>query len=137
MISRGHPLPVMPVRVKGVSVVFAHWCPHCDPPALEAGERIGRELGVPLKLLDIDVREQEKEADRMVAEHGDWAEDYLIPQIFLEFTGGVKHVFTGYSEGVPVTRKALANLLSSQWYKKLVEEIATSLSMTGRACWCS
>jgi thiol-disulfide isomerase/thioredoxin len=112
----------MPRMVRGVTVVFAHWCPHCDPPALEASQRIGRELGVPVKFLDIDVREQEREADRIVSEHGDWTDDYLIPQIFLELTDGtVRHVFTGRPEGVPATRRALTDLLESQWYKELVD----------------
>jgi len=83
---------------------------------------MGRELAVPVRLLDIDVPQQEKEADRMVSEHGDWSEDYIIPQIFLEFADGtVKHAFTGYSEGVPVTRRGLENLFASQWYKALVK----------------
>lgn len=108
--------------VKGVTIVFAHWCPHCDPPALEAAGRMGKELGVPVRFLDIDVREQEEEADRIVSEHGDWTEDYLIPQIFLELTDGTaRHVFTGRPEGVPATSRALADLLGSQWYRELVE----------------
>lgn len=83
---------------------------------------MGRELGVPVKFLDIDIREQEKEANRIVREHGDWSEDYTIPQVFLEFTNGtVKHVFTGCREGLHATRRALANLFESRWYKELVE----------------
>ncbi|MCH8022395.1 MAG: hypothetical protein IH932_01435 [Thaumarchaeota archaeon] len=110
-------------KVKGVTTVFAHWCRHCDPPALDATERIGKELEVPMKLLDIDIPEQEIEADDIVKKYGDWIEDYIIPQVFLEFAdGSVRHIFTGRSEGVSFTEKGFSDLLESDWFKNLKQE---------------
>ncbi len=107
-------------KVKRVTTVFAHWCRHCDPPALEATERIGKELEVPIKLLDIDIPEQENEADDIVKKYGDWIEDYLIPQVFLEFAdGSTRHIFTGNPGGVSLTEEGFSNLLKSDWFKEL------------------
>ncbi|MBI2183369.1 MAG: hypothetical protein HYU39_00260 [Thaumarchaeota archaeon] len=108
--------------IQRVTIVLAHWCPHCDPPGLEATQRIGRDLGVPVRVLNIDIKEQEKEADEVVLRNGDWAEDYTIPQIFLEHSNGhVQHIFTGYSEGVRVTKAKLENMFSSTWYRDLLK----------------
>ena len=107
--------------VDAVSLVFANWCPHCNPPALEAVERMGTDLGVKVNLHDIDIPESEKIADELVKSHGNWATDYLIPQIFLEFADGtIQHIFTGFAEGVAITKARMADLFQSQWYRDLV-----------------
>ena len=79
-----------------LTLVYAAWCPHCHPLSLEAAPRLARELGVPLRLLDIDEPDQEREADALVRAFGDWTSDYLIPQLFLERPDGqVTHLLTG------------------------------------------
>jgi glutaredoxin len=101
---------------------LADWCPHCVPLSEEWGRRLARELGLSYRRLDIDQRDQEKEADRIVRSHGDWAEDYLIPQVFLEWpTGRTEHILTGFSEAVIRTRKAWANLFASRRLRRLRE----------------
>ena len=76
-------------------------------------------LNVPLRVLDIDDAEQEKLADELVREHGDFVEDYLIPQVFAEYDDGtVKHVFTGFSEAVDVTEARWDDLFASEFYKR-------------------
>ena len=100
-------------RLKTIHVVYANWCPHCVPTTVEPMEKLAKELGVQLDLLDIDT-ENEKRADELVKKYGDWSEDYLIPQVFFEFNDGeIKHVLTGYSEGVAYTKRAVENLLRS------------------------
>lgn len=107
--------------IQRITIVMAKWCPHCYPLALEAARRMGIELGVPVRVLDIDVGEEEKAADEIVAKYGDWSKDYIIPQIFLEHADGrVRHIFTGYSEGVHVTGAKLENIFRSDWYKELL-----------------
>ncbi|MEK0325190.1 MAG: thioredoxin family protein [Nitrosopumilus sp.] len=114
----------MSSKVKGVTTVFAHWCPHCDPPALDATARIGKELRVPIRLLDIDIPEQEKEADDIVKKYGDWIEDYLIPQVFLELAdGSTRHIFTGNPGVVSLTEEGFSNLLKSDWFKDLKQAV--------------
>ena len=82
---------------------------------------MGADLGVRVNRYDIDIPDAEKLADELVKKHGDWAVDYLIPQIFLEFADGkIQHIFTGFSEGVAVTKAKLADLFGSQWYRDLV-----------------
>jgi len=79
-----------------LTLVFAHWCPHCDPLSLDNAPRLAKVLGVPLRLLDIDRPAEERLADDLVREHGYWTEDYLIPQLFLERSdGSVVHLLTG------------------------------------------
>jgi thiol-disulfide isomerase/thioredoxin len=79
-----------------LTLVYAHWCPHCDPISLVNAPRLAEILGVPLRLLDIDDPAQERLADELVRDHGDWAADYLIPQLFLEGRdGSVTHLMTG------------------------------------------
>jgi len=82
---------------------------------------MAEDLGVSLLSLDIEVPEQLEAADRLVEEHGDWSEDYLIPQVFVEYTGGkVDHVLTGFSEAVSVTEASWKALFSSTYYQSLV-----------------
>jgi thiol-disulfide isomerase/thioredoxin len=107
-------------KLKAIDVVYANWCPHCVPTAVEPMKKAAAELGVPIKLLDIDT-DAVKEADRLVEKYGDWSPDYLIPQVFLEFDDGqIKHVLTGVSQGVAYTRRAVDNLLKSDLFKKEV-----------------
>jgi len=74
---------------------------------------------VPLRVLDIDDPKQEKIADKLVKEYGDDAEDYLIPQVFLENDGGsVRHIFTGFSEAVNVTEAKWNDFFSSEFYRE-------------------
>lgn len=100
-------------KLKAVHIVYANWCPHCVPTTVEPLKKAAAELGVPCVLHDIDTAD-EKVADELVAKYGDWSPDYLIPQVFLEYEGGsIKHVLTGYPEGVGFTRRAVENLLES------------------------
>src|SRR5271156_430321 len=106
-------------KVKAIDVVYANWCPHCVPPAVEPMKKVAAELHVPINLYDIDTAD-EKKADELVKNYGDWSPDYIIPQIFVELDGGeVKHVLTGQSQGVPYTKKAIENLLRSEYFKGL------------------
>lgn len=75
---------------------------------------------MPLRVLDIDDPEQEDTADELVREYGDYAEDYLIPQVFAEDEdGSVKHIFTGFSEGVPVTEARWLDFEASDLYRRM------------------
>jgi hypothetical protein len=78
---------------------------------------MAKELGVELRVLDIDDPEQVKIADDLVKKYGDQVDDYLIPQVFFEEDGMVQHVFTGFSEGVEVTRARWADFFASQYYQ--------------------
>ena len=105
------------VDVKSVHVVHASWCPHCHPTTVEPMRETAARLGIEFHEYDIDKPDQEKKADELVRKHGDWSEDYLIPQVFVEMKDGtVRHVLTGYSEGVELTRRAVANLLNSPYF---------------------
>ena len=103
--------------VDRISVVLAQWCPHCVPLSLEKCKQMAEELGVELRVLDIDDPEQVKIADNLVKEYGDQADDYLIPQVFFEEDGKVQHVFTGFSEGVEVTRARWGDFFASRYYQ--------------------
>jgi glutaredoxin len=106
--------------MKRLTIVLAEWCPHCVPLSLEKAKQASRELNLPLRVLDIDDPEEEKAADELVKKYGDYAEDYLIPQVFLEDeNGAAKHIFTGFSEAVPVTEARWGDLMESAFYKKL------------------
>ena len=108
-------------RVERITIVLAKWCPHCVPLSLENVKRMAKDLGVPLRVLDIDFPEEEKVADRLVEEYGDYTEDYIIPQVFLEYKGGrVQHIFTGFSEGVSVTAARWIALFNSEVYQSLL-----------------
>ena len=81
---------------------------------------MAKDLGVPLLILDIEIPEQLEAADRLVKEHGDWSEDYLIPQVFVEYTDGrVEHLLTGFSEAVSATEASWKALFSSSHYQSL------------------
>jgi hypothetical protein len=109
------------VLIKQVSIVFANYCPHCVPFSLRNANKMAEDLGVPLKTFDIEISDQLEAADRLVEEHGDWSEDYLIPQLFVEYTDGrVDHLLTGFSEAVSVTEASWKALFSSSYYQRLV-----------------
>jgi hypothetical protein len=87
---------------------------------------MAEDFGVSLRSLDIEISEQEKVADRLVERHGDWSEDYLIPQVFVEYADGrVDHVLTGFSEAVSVTEASWKALFASSYYQNLIREHAT------------
>jgi thiol-disulfide isomerase/thioredoxin len=105
-------------KLKSIHIVYADWCPHCVPTTVEPLKERAENLRVPCVLYHIDDPHASKRADELVKKYGDWSEDYLIPQVFLEYENGeVKHVFTGYSEDLELTRKGLNNLLSSNLFK--------------------
>ena len=107
-------------RPARLTVVLAQWCPHCVPLSVRKGRRMAKQLGVPFRTLDIDRSSDVKVADRLVRDHGDRAPDYLIPQVFLEWTDGrVEHVLTGFSEQVARTTRAWDDLLASTWLREL------------------
>jgi glutaredoxin len=105
------------MNLKSIRVVYAEWCPHCVPTTVEPVRRKAEELGVPCILYNIDEADALKKADELVKGHGDWSEDYLIPQVFLEHENGeIRHVFTGYSEDVELTQRGINNLLRSRLF---------------------
>jgi len=106
-------------RLSAIHVVYARWCPHCVPTTVEPMQRMAAELGVPCKLYDID-SELGKDADELVKGHGDWSEDYTIPQVFFELEdGSMEHVLTGDSRGVRYTEQAVEALLESEPVKSM------------------
>jgi hypothetical protein len=103
------------MKLKSIQIVYADWCPHCVPLTVEPVKKKAEKIGVRCILYHVDDLSTLKKADELVKNHGDWAEDYLIPQVFLEYENGeIKHVFTGYSEDIELTRKGLTNLLESR-----------------------
>ena len=103
-----------------ISIVLADWCPHCVPLSLEMIKRMSADLGVPYRVLDIDDQEKVKIGDELVKNYGDDSEDYLIPQVFLQYPDGkVQHIFTGFSENTELTRKHWEDMFASSFYKDL------------------
>lgn len=103
-----------------ISIVLASWCPHCVPLSLEMSKKMAGELKVPLRVLDIDHNIDGRTADDLVREHGDYCDDYIVPQVFLEFYDGtVSHIFTGFSEATEVTKKRWDDLFQSEMYSLL------------------
>ena len=106
--------------IKRVSIVLAEYCPHCVPFSLQNANKMAEDLGVPLRVLNIEDSKQEEMADKFVEKFGDWSEDYLIPQVFIEYEDGqMDHILTGFSEAVSVTEAAWDNFFSSSYYKNL------------------
>jgi thiol-disulfide isomerase/thioredoxin len=111
------------VIIERISIVLAQWCPHCVPLSLDNVKRMSKELRVPLRVLDIDDPKLEKVADELVAKYGDDCEDYIIPQVFLEYENGkVQHILTGFSEGVNVTKSKWEDFFKSDFYGNLLRE---------------
>ena len=107
--------------LRRITIVLAQWCPHCVPLSLERARQMAKELKVELNVLDIDKPDLMTVADSLVREHGDFVEDYLIPQVFIERDdGSIEHVFTGFSEGVQVTAARWNDFFASQYYKALL-----------------
>ena len=110
-----------PSQPRRVTIVLAQWCPHCVPLSLGNSRRLARRLRIPLRVLDIDRPSQSSVADAIVRDHGDASPDYLIPQVFLEWSDGrVQHVFTGFSEQVDRTARAWKDLFASGWLRDLL-----------------
>lgn len=106
-------------NLKSIHVVYAKWCPHCVPTTVEPVRQKAQELGVPCILYDIDDPDALKKGDDLVKRYGDWSADYLIPQVFMEYgSGEIRHVFTGYSEDIELTRHGVSNLLASHIFKR-------------------
>ncbi len=102
------------MRPKAIDVVYAKWCPHCVPTTVNPLHKRAEELGIQCKLLDIDTVDVHV-ADDLVRKYGDWTDDYLVPQVFLEYDDGkIEHVLTGNPLGVALTRKAVESLLASE-----------------------
>lgn len=121
----GEPMVQSPAtaRASRLTIVLAQWCPHCVPLSVKNGRRLAKLLGVRLRILDIDHRPQERAADHLVRAYGDASPDYLIPQVFLEWTDGrVQHLLTGFSEQVPRTARAWRDLLGSDWLRTVRKE---------------
>lgn len=94
-------------RPARLTLVMATWCPHCHPLSVDRTRELAGRLKIPWRALDIDRPAEEAEADRLVREHGDWTEDYLIPQVFLESGDGhVAHLLTGVPGPVAGTARA-------------------------------
>jgi len=109
--------------LRRITIVLAQWCPHCVPLSLEKAQKMAEELNVELRVLDIDKPELTKVADVLVMEKGDFAEDYLVPQVFIEGDDGrIEHLFTGFSEGVSITKARWDDLLASNFYHQLLKE---------------
>lgn len=106
-------------KAKAIHVVYADWCPHCVPTTVEPMKKAAQDLGATYVGHDIDTQDVVR-ADELVRKYGDWSEDYIIPQVFIEFQDeSFKHVLTGYSEGVAFTRRAVERFLASDLYKSL------------------
>lgn len=107
-------------RPSRLTIVLADWCPHCVPLSEGKVHELAKRLGIPVRRLDIDDPGEEREADALVQAHGDWSPDYLIPQVFLEWTDGhVEHLLTGFPEGVSRTRRAWDDLFQSDLVRRL------------------
>ena len=105
--------------IKAIHLVLAKWCPHCYPTTVASLEKVAGDLGIPLYSYDIDFPDQEAKADELVRKFGDWTEDYLIPQVFVETESGeIRHIFTGNPEGVALTKRGLDDLLKSPMFTK-------------------
>ena len=101
-------------EIKAMHIVHATWCPHCHPTTVEPMEKMSKELGIPLFTYDIDRPDELRKADELVRKFGDWSEDYLVPQVFVETKNGeIRHVLTGYSESVELTKRAVNRLINS------------------------
>ena len=95
-----------------------HLVPTLPPYYRRAATEIGLGVGIDFIPYDIDKPEEERKADDLVREFGDASEDYLIPQVFLEMKDGqIRHVLTGYSESVELTKRAVNNLMKSPYFK--------------------
>ena len=111
-------------RLNRITIVLAYWCPHCSPLSIEYISKVSEDLKTDCRILDIDNKEQEIIADEIVKKHGDWGEDYTIPQVFLEFNDGrIQHILTGARGGsLNDTKRIWEKLFSSELYMKLIKQ---------------
>ena len=110
-------------KLERLTIVLATWCPQCVPLSLDMVKEMSTELGVPHRVLDIDNPDEERLSDEIVRKYGDDCEDYIIPQVFGEFSGGsVKHIFTGFSEGTQVTKSRWESFFQSKYFEGLKSE---------------
>jgi thiol-disulfide isomerase/thioredoxin len=104
--------------IRAIHIVYAKWCPHCVPVAVEPLQNLAKKLGIPCILYDIDTGDVKK-ADELVKKYGDWTADYLIPQVFVEGGDGeMRHVLTGRPEGLLHTRIVVENLVKSEIFAR-------------------
>ena len=69
---------------------------------------------------DDKARKQESRYIKLVKKYGDWSDDYIIPQVFVELQDGtIKHVLTGRPEGIAFTKRAIEKFLTSEFFKSL------------------
>ncbi len=80
-------------EMEAIHVVYANWCPHCVPTTVEKLKKKAKELNIPCVLYDIDDSNASAKADELVKRYGDWSTDYLVPQIFLEYSGESSDTF--------------------------------------------
>jgi thiol-disulfide isomerase/thioredoxin len=107
-------------KVSKIIVVMADWCPHCVPTTVEAMERAAKELGAVFQTYNIDDLAQERLADEIVKKYGDWSPNYLIPQVFFEYSdGSIEHVLTGQREGVWATKEKINELVQGPKFAAL------------------
>jgi len=107
------------MKARAIHVVYADWCPHCVPTTVEPMKKVAKELGVAYQGYNIDT-EDEAKADELVKKYGDWSDDYIIPQVFVELQDGtIKHVLTGRPEGIAFTKRAIEKFLTSEFFKSL------------------
>ena len=100
---------------KRLTLVYAAWCPHCVPISVDRIEALAARLKVPWRLLDVDRPDEERAADLLVRSYGDWSEDYLVPQLFLEWADGrVTHLLTGDPSSTEGTVRRWERLLSGE-----------------------
>jgi thiol-disulfide isomerase/thioredoxin len=119
--------------VKRVTIVMAQWCPHCNPLSLNKCKKLANELGASLRILDIDVTEEEKIADGLVEKYGEWTENYVVPQVFLEYDdGNISHILSGSPWGLSETESLWERFLSGSHYKALKDAHSTQLNNKGR-----
>ncbi|MCI4369744.1 MAG: hypothetical protein L3J81_00265 [Thermoplasmata archaeon] len=111
-----------PVRL---SLVYATWCPHCVPLSTDPAPVLAKRVGVPLRLLDIDVQASEEEADRLVRTFGTWDDDYVIPQVFLEWSDGTADAVLVAHRGSPLSETRLM-------WEKLLDDPARLVARAAR-----
>lgn len=120
-------------QLKRIICVLAMWCPHCEPITIKIIEKMKKELKVEIRILDIEKSEEEKEADEIVKNYGEWDPDYVIPQVFFEYDDKIKHIWAGSSEptnrsnknmcALPsATKLAWENFLKNDFYKSHLEK---------------
>lgn len=110
-------------RAKATHVVYAEWCPHHVPLAVDAMITVANQLKLQCVLYDIDT-DAEALADELVKKYGDWTEDYLVPQAFVAFKDEhFEHVLTGDPRGLEFTRQAISKFLASNFYSEMKSEV--------------